>query len=372
MRGKLVIVVSLVTTILMIFSFSPLKAVNAASTKLRFYADVAEMGPGYAIGRTFKVALVIEDVYDLYGLDIQLNWTTEYVHYVEHILTIPFESFPVPIPPSPYGGILHAPRISVKNIVNETGGLPGADPQAMAWFADASMLPAQTFEGSGTVAVFTFNVTDQPFLPQNATFRINAVDSTLADSAGLPITHDTTVLEIPLYGRPAPNLKITGAQAYPKVVSYGGILHVDVNVTNDRESAVATNITIYANGTSVATQSVMLEGNNATMVIVNATVNLANGFDLANYSISVYVWPVPGESSTADNSFDCGAVTVKLIGDVDRDNDVDVVDVVLITSIYGSKRGQPQYNPRSDLNNDGMITILDIVTCVAHYGSKYP
>lgn len=372
MKEKTVAMVfALIAVLLMVLSGPP-RVVNAAPTGIRFISDVTELGPGNVVGTTFTVAVVVEDVNNLYGLDVQIGWTTEYVHCIHHVTTIPFESYPTPIPPSPYGGILHAPYIPVKDVVNESKGISGADPETMAWFAAASILPSPTFNGNGTVAVFTFNVTDQPYLPQNATFRIHGTSATLADNGGVPIPYVIMDLEIPLYGRPPPNIKITYAQAYPKMVCYGSVLHVDVNITNDAGYPVATNVTMYANGTGVATLPMTIEAYNTTTVTVNASVTIAGGLDLANYSIMVYAWPILGESTIEDNTFNCGIITVKLIGDVDGDLDVDILDVVQITSIYGAKKGEPQYNPSSDLDHDGIITILDVVTCVAHYGYKYP
>ncbi len=63
--------------------------------------------------------------------------------------------------------------------------------------------------------------------------------------------------------------------------------------------------------------------------------------------------------------------TPKLLGDVDRDLDVDILDVVKITSIYGLTQDDPRFNFDSDLDKDGAITILDVVICTSHYGDKY-
>jgi hypothetical protein len=58
--------------------------------------------------------------------------------------------------------------------------------------------------------------------------------------------------------------------------------------------------------------------------------------------------------------------------DVDGDFHVNILDVVKITSIHGSKSGESTFKPNSDLNYDGQITILDVVMCTSHYGQKYP
>jgi hypothetical protein len=59
-------------------------------------------------------------------------------------------------------------------------------------------------------------------------------------------------------------------------------------------------------------------------------------------------------------------------GDVDSDFDVDILDVVKITSIYALRQGDPGFNPNSDMNDDDQITILDVVICTSHYGQKWP
>lgn len=85
----------------------------------------------------------------------------------------------------------------------------------------------------------------------------------------------------------------------------------------------------------------------------------------------MYAIPIPGELNITDNTFESTPVTIKVIGDVDDDLDVDIFDVVQITSIYGVKKGDPRYNEKCDFDQDGVITIFDVVTCVAYYGTKY-
>jgi hypothetical protein len=61
-----------------------------------------------------------------------------------------------------------------------------------------------------------------------------------------------------------------------------------------------------------------------------------------------------------------------VLGDVNGDNHVDILDVVRITAIYGVKRGDALYAGESDINGDGTITILDLVLCTANYGKSKP
>jgi hypothetical protein len=65
-------------------------------------------------------------------------------------------------------------------------------------------------------------------------------------------------------------------------------------------------------------------------------------------------------------------VITTIVGDVNGDFKVTILDVVGITGIYGSKQGEPGFNPNADLNGDGKITILDVVTCTGRYGQHWP
>jgi hypothetical protein len=57
-----------------------------------------------------------------------------------------------------------------------------------------------------------------------------------------------------------------------------------------------------------------------------------------------------------------------LTGDVDEDRDVDIYDVVKITSIYYAQIGDPEYNRNSDIDENGIIDIYDVVKCTSNYG----
>jgi len=95
---------------------------------------------------------------NLGGFDIQFTWDPEVLQYVNHTVTVSAQDYPAPNPPSPYGGALNQPFLEIKNIVNESGGIPFADPQTRAWFSYASMDPAEPFNGNCTFFTMTFRV----------------------------------------------------------------------------------------------------------------------------------------------------------------------------------------------------------------------
>jgi len=57
-----------------------------------------------------------------------------------------------------------------------------------------------------------------------------------------------------------------------------------------------------------------------------------------------------------------------VLGDADRDLDVDIFDIVLIVGAYGSEEGGPAYNRNCDLDGDGDVDIYDVVTAAGNYG----
>ena len=62
-----------------------------------------------------------------------------------------------------------------------------------------------------------------------------------------------------------------------------------------------------------------------------------------------------------------------IASDLNHDGTVNIIDIVMISSIYNSKRGDANWNEQADLTKPyGIINVLDVLTCSAHYGQKYP
>jgi hypothetical protein len=54
--------------------------------------------------------------------------------------------------------------------------------------------------------------------------------------------------------------------------------------------------------------------------------------------------------------------------DVDHSGVVDVFDVYLIANALGSEVDEPEYNPQTDVNEDGIIDTQDLALVSMHYG----
>jgi len=153
------------------------------------------------VNDTITIALVIFNLTkdletgNLTGFDIQISWDPTVLKYVNYTnpdpeiggyrhpnVTVPVEKYPDPVPPSPYAGILHEEVFKLKNIVNESASIPGAEPGTMAWFAYSTLPGAEPFSGNGTFFTMTFKVLKRGSSP----LKLTKVD---LSGEGLPPVH---------------------------------------------------------------------------------------------------------------------------------------------------------------------------------------
>jgi len=84
---------------------------------------------------------------------------------------------------------------------------------------------------------------------------------------------------------------------------------------------------------------------------------------LGNYTI--YVTAICQEQTAqATHTF-----KVVLLGDVNFDGKVDMSDIGLILRAYGTKKGDPKWNPIYDLNNDEKVDMSDIGITLRNFGN---
>ena len=112
---------------------------EASTAKLRVVPSlIKDLEPG----EEFSVNITIEDVENLYGIEIEFTWNPSIIEYVSHEVKIPVESYPE--------GVLHEPVLEVKDEVDAAAG-----DYAMAY---SSYQPAEPFNGSGIIFTMTFRV----------------------------------------------------------------------------------------------------------------------------------------------------------------------------------------------------------------------
>ncbi len=89
-----------------------------------------------------------------------------------------------------------------------------------------------------------------------------------------------------------------------------------------------------------------------------------------NYIIKCQADAVPGETNLQDNTYVAGTVHVKMIGDVDGNGKVNILDIAAIAVSFLSKSGQTKYYLNRDLNRDGIINIVDVALAAQNFGKS--
>lgn len=158
------------------------------------------------------------------------------------------------------------------------------------------------------------------------------------------------------------------------VVGQGYSMSIDVMVANLGNYTEAFDVTIFANATAIGTETVndMANGTSLPLHFAWNTSSFANG----NYLINSYAAPVQGEANTTDNTLDSEWVSVAMLGDVNADGEVDILDAATIGLHFshlppdGHAQGTPQYSScfNADINDDGIVDIFDIVVVALHFG----
>jgi parallel beta-helix repeat protein len=131
------------------------------------------------------------------------------------------------------------------------------------------------------------------------------------------------------------------------------------------------------------TTAVYIESSNSSIIYSNnfftSNINIDDSSNSWNYSTLGNYWYSHNYTGTPkeinENNTDHHPLEYPLLsaltGDVDWDGDVDIYDIVKITGVYRSKRGDSSWNPYVDLDQDGEIKIYDVVRATSHYGSEW-
>ena len=170
------------------------------------------------------------------------------------------------------------------------------------------------------------------------------------------------------------DVAVTSFTSSKTVVGLGYGLNVTVTAEDMGDYAETSNVTVYANTTSIAcAQNVTFSIANSTLFArvrdITFTWNTA-GFAYGNYTVSAYVTLAPGETNAANSSLTGGNVTVTIPGDINGDGTVDVYDAIILASAFGSNPSSPNWNPNVDINGDGIVDIYDAIILAAHFGQS--
>jgi len=151
------------------------------------------------------------------------------------------------------------------------------------------------------------------------------------------------------------------------LICMGSSMSINVIVENQGTctEGETTIISVYANAALVDESPIDL--GSAEIATLSFSWNTA-GFARGNYTISAYASPVGGETDLADNSFVDGKVKVTILGDVQGDAKVDIIDLLEMGKAFGSDPSKSSWNLYCDFNNDNKVDATDLLDLGENYG----
>jgi len=168
--------------------------------------------------------------------------------------------------------------------------------------------------------------------------------------------------------KPFLGLAITKISTSKTVIGQSFTLSINVTILNHGVDDEVSTVNIYANTTIKASLIVTLTNRNFTTITFTWN---TTGVVKGNYTIKAEATPIPGETDTLDNILPDGWVFVTIPGDVNGDKYVNIKDAVILGVAFGSKQGEPTYNPNADINCDGYINIKDAVIQGVNFGKSW-
>ncbi len=91
------------------------------------------------------------------------------------------------------------------------------------------------------------------------------------------------------------------------------------------------------------------------------------------WNISACINSTYYEEQPTNNEYSDGMVEARpLIGDVNGDGVVNILDAILLSNAFGKNSTHPKFDPDADLNSDGVVNILDAITLASHFNEKMP
>jgi hypothetical protein len=220
----------------------------------------------------------------------------------------------------------------------------------------------------------TFRIIYHPVQPEpDANITLELYSTDLAAYGGDPIPHYKQNGTVILYALSAPvqkhDIAVLSVNPLKTIVGQGYTMQINVTVANQGDYMETFNVTLYANTTTIETRQITLTSLNSTTITYTWD---TSGFAYGNYTLSAYAWPVQGETDTADNTVIDGTVYVGILGDINGDGRVDIYDALKLAAAFGSKLGEPNWNPNADINNDYIVDIYDALKLSANFGKTDP
>ncbi len=103
-------------------------------------------------------------------------------------------------------------------------------------------------------------------------------------------------------------------------------------------------------------------GDGNTTTVAEQTINHTYAIP-GNHTVALKVWDNNTLWHTTSRM-----ITVFYSADLNRDGKVSILDITITAVAYGSRTGDPKWNPLADLDNNGWVNVVDITLVAKDYG----
>ena len=189
-------------------------------------------------------------------------------------------------------------------------------------------------------------------------------DTALINDQGEPIDHEVRDGYFCTLIR---DLAILGIETSRSWVYEGWNLDINVTLKNEGNISETFNVIVFSDDIEIGNITVENLPPGA-QVTITVNWNTTSFLPCRNYTIRSEIPPVTYELDLADNSYIDGKVKVRILGDINGDNSVDISDIRWIAMAFGSYPNHPRWNPDADLDQNQKVNIMDVRLACINFG----
>jgi hypothetical protein len=196
---------------------------------------------------------------------------------------------------------------------------------------------------------------------------LELTNTSLSDYYGGQITHVAKDGFVSILTRDVTIIDISTAQTE---IYKGWTIKINVTAKNIGDIAETFNVTLIISGHNVGTQTITALEPNNTKILTFSVSSLETWFEPChNYTLAAEASQVPYEINTTNNYLEDGYVHIRMMGDINGDKYVNAQDAIIMGKAFGSKKGDPNWNPDADLTQDGFVNAKDVIVMGKNFGS---
>lgn len=320
-----------------------MKTYAAATTIYLNPSEITDL----TIGDTFAINVSVADVNNLAGWEIELYYRSQVLNATE----------------AKEGPFLSAVRGTIFLKVNFTDNYNST--YGLIRLACALLGVGSGASGSGTLTTITFRIVGAGYSPLSLP-KTKLVDATPMPPGPQPIPHTATGGSVTVIGHDIAVAAIT----LSKTITNDTTVTINVTVLNNGNYTATFNVTLSYDEDEIQTQTV-------TDLEPTRSLNLTYTIDTTplpkgNYTIKAYAHPITGENYFENNLLIDGWIKETILGDVNGDGRVNIVDISLVAVSFKTEPGDTKWNPNADVNDDNEINIIDMSKVAIHFGEVDP